>query len=233
MADYKPEPDVLEVLSRSTCEGDALFLPKGQLERGLYTRVDKALTNAGGRWNRAARAHIFPTDAATKLATILDTGVAVDEKKRDQAFFSPPLVAEMATVLAEVQGKSVLEPEAGKGAIVQACNLAGARSVFAIEINPLHRDDLIRCAIGVRIADFLTVEPHDPLYDRVVMNPPFTKNQDIQHVEHALRFVKPKGVLVSVMFAIQQRKGFQRLVETYRPRIIELERGLFKDSLSQ
>ena len=41
--------------------------------------------------------------------------------------------------------------------------------------------------------------PKAPGYDRVVMNPPFAKQQDISHVEHALRFLRPGGLLVSVM----------------------------------
>ena len=50
--------------------------------------------------------------------------------------------------------------------------------------------------------DFLSMEPEDYLgncYDRVIMNPPFSNQQDIKHVNHALKFLKDDGVLVSVM----------------------------------
>ena len=49
-------------------------------------------------------------------------------------------------------------------------------------------------------ADFLEVMPN-PIYDRVVMNPPFSRQADIMHVLHALQFLKPGGLLVSVMAA--------------------------------
>jgi len=52
----------------------------------------------------------------------------------------------------------------------------------------------------VTTADFLTVSP-EPVYDRVIMNPPFAGKADVAHVQHALRFLKPGGVLVSVMSA--------------------------------
>ena len=62
------------------------------------------------------------------------------------------------------------------------------------------------------------------------MNPPFTKNQDIAHVSHALKFLAPNGILVSLMMPNQTRKGFQELVAKYDPEIIEVERGAFKES---
>ena len=43
--------------------------------------------------------------------------------------------------------------------------------------------------------------PPEPFYDRVVMNPPFARQDDIRHVTHAMRFLKDGGRLVSVMAA--------------------------------
>ncbi|EOT15910.1 hypothetical protein L346_02662 [Pseudomonas aeruginosa MSH-10] len=39
----------------------------------------------------------------------------------------------------------------------------------------------------------------DSGYDRIVMNPPFSKGRDIQHVQHAYSLLKPGGRLVAVM----------------------------------
>ena len=50
----------------------------------------------------------------------------------------------------------------------------------------------------VTCMDFLETTP-EPVYDRVIMNPPFTRGADAKHVLHALGFVKPGGLLVSVM----------------------------------
>ncbi len=84
--------------------------------------------------------------------------------------------------------------------------------------------------------DFLTVQP-EPVYDRVIMNPPFCRQADIKHVTHALRFLKPNGgLLVSVMSAgvtFRQNKlttDFRQLVEERGGVIEKLPEGSFKAS---
>ncbi|MEU9602731.1 hypothetical protein AB0E06_38820 [Streptomyces sp. NPDC048109] len=69
----------------------------------------------------------------------------------------------------------------------------------------------------VQVADFLTV-PATPCYDRVLMNPPFTRGTDMAHVTHALRFLTPDGLLVSVMSWVvteqtRSTAAFRQLVE--------------------
>ena len=232
MADAVLETDVIDVLSRAECFGSSLRLPPGQLDRKLYERVDKALRNAGGLWNKKAKAHIFPTDAQPKLIAMLGTGVSIDEKKRDQAFFTPRELAAHVASIADVRGHNVLEPSAGWGAIAEACWLAGAACVDCIEINPENETRLTGLG-DVFIADFLSVRPADldkEPYERIVMNPPFTKNQDIAHVRHALKWLKPGGVLVAIMLNNQTRKGFVDLNVEYDPEIEEIDRGAFKES---
>lgn len=102
MADVVLTDEVKEVLSRATVDGNVLYLPEGQLDRKLYEAVNKALTNAGGKWKTRV-GHVFPTDAGAKLAAMLGSGVSVDEKKRDQAFFTPPRIANR---VAEISGRS-------------------------------------------------------------------------------------------------------------------------------
>ncbi len=52
----------------------------------------------------------------------------------------------------------------------------------------------------VKVADFLAIDP-EPVYDRVLMNPPFAAKADIHHVTHALKFLRPGGLLVAIMGA--------------------------------
>jgi 16S rRNA G1207 methylase RsmC len=54
--------------------------------------------------------------------------------------------------------------------------------------------------VTVTQADFLTIDP-TPIYDIVAMNPPFARQDDIRHVAHAAKFLKPGGYLASVMSA--------------------------------
>lgn len=231
MADAIIDTDVRDVLSRAECAGVALRLPP-ELDRKMYERVNKALVNAGGKWNKSAKAHIFPSDAQPKLIAMLGSGVSVDEKKRDQAFFTPPDLADLVVDYADVRGCDVLEPSAGRGALVAACIKAGAARVYAIEQNKEYAQSIDGAAGMYSGYDFLVLTElwGGRLFNRIVMNPPFTRNQDIKHVTHALKFLAPNGVLVSLMMPSQQRKGFQQIVDAYEPEIIEVDRGAFKES---
>lgn len=220
--------DVIDVLRRSTTRDNVLILPEGQLDRSLYERVNKALANAGGKWKRGT-GHVFASDAAPKLAAMLDTGISIDEKKRDQAFFTPPALAQQVVELADVRGHDVLEPSAGEGALADTCMQGGASQVFCIELNPERARVLESKGYVTTQADFLTLSV-DEYFSRVVTNPPFTKNQDIDHVRHALRYLAPKGILVAIMFGNQERKGFKAIVDDYDAEVIEVERGAFREA---
>ena len=94
----------------------------------------------------------------------------------------------------------VLEPSAGGGNI--ALLAAQHASVDCIEIQP-HLADTLRasgCYRNVWTADFLDRTPN-PIYDYVLMNPPFDRDRDVDHVTHALEFLKPDGLLLAVMSA--------------------------------
>lgn len=229
MADQIIQDDVRDVLSRAECFGSALRLPPGQLDRELYGRVDKALRNAGGKWNKTAKAHIFTSDAQPKLLAMLGTGVAVDERKLFQTFFTPAPVARQVAAIADVAGHVVLEPSAGRGALADACWQAGAADIHCFEVNSDYVDELLAKEYPTTHGDFLHFQPNQK-YTRIVMNPPFTGNQDIAHVKHALKWLEPGGVLVAIMLNNQTRKGFVDLNVEYEPEIEELERGAFSES---
>lgn len=188
---------VLSVLSLSRIQGNILILPPEQLDRDLYEDVNEVLKKAGGKWKRG-HGHVFPFDPKAKIAAMLDQGVAVDEKQKFQAFYTPPELATKLVSWADVRGKVVLEPSAGLGAIVNACLTAGARSVYPIEINPECQSALIGRNRYCTIADFLTCD-FDLLVDRVVMNPPFAYGQYLKHIARAMKWLKQGGRLVSVM----------------------------------
>lgn len=223
--------EVKDVLRRATTHQNVLILPPGQLERGLYEKVDKALKNAGGKWKRGT-GHVFPSDAAPKLAAMLGSGVSIDERKRDQAFFTPDDLAEAVAGMANVKGHEVLEPSAGRGALADACMAQGAISVSCFELNPEYAQELRRKRYREVIeGDFLEFSPaKDARYSRIVLNPPFTKNQDIKHVRHALKWLAPGGILVAIMLNNPTRPQFAALVAEYDPETEELERGVFKES---
>ncbi len=166
------------------------------------------------------------------------------------AFWSPPAVVERLLEEAGIQPSylmadhhrrpilSVLEPSAGSGNIARAVANNG-HSVDCVEIQETHIDALRRAiTIGVvRCADFLDMQPAVMgLYDRVIMNPPFDRGLDIDHVNHALKFLKPGGLLVAVMSAgVEFREdkktvAFRAMIERFRGRITDLPPGSFQES---
>ncbi len=191
--------DVLNVLAASTVNGKALDLPAGQLDRKLYEQVAKTIKAAGGAWNKKARTHLFPFDAADVVDAMLLTGEVT--RPQDFGYFpTPPPVVGCILDLADLEsGMRVLEPSAGRGAIAGPVAARG-HDVDCIELLDENAAAIKKAgfAASVTVGDFLELTP-DPAYPRVLMNPPFARQADIHHVLHAHRFLAPGGLLVSVM----------------------------------
>lgn len=229
MSDARITPEVADVLRRSTITGNVLVLPE-QLDRPTYEAVNKVLVNSGGRWKRG-KGHVFESDPRPRLGLALESGVAVDEKKKFQAFYTPQGLAARVVSLANVNGCVVLEPSAGEGALALECQRAGAEAIVCVEINGVATRKLAERGLLYAHADFLVLKPSDlGEFDRVVMNPPFSKNQDVRHVAHALKFLKSGGVLVAIMSPNTQRKAFDELLSAGRSEVFEVPEGAFAES---
>jgi len=196
----KIDDATLAVLSSATIEDNAIFLNCGQLDRKQYVEVNKVLEAMGGKWNRKTRGHIFPDNPSDKLEALILTGEY--DKPADYGYFPTPmdLVDSMITLAELTPDMVVLEPSAGRGAIAErVARIVGYDNVHCFELLPDNCEALMEYGfMKTECCDFLSVEPK-PLYDRVIMNPPFAKQQDIEHVAHALKCLKPGGRLVSIM----------------------------------
>lgn len=229
------DDETMTVLRASTVTETSVKLPAGQLARPLYAKVNKVLETAGGKWNRSAQAHTFTTDPRPALGLAVEKGAILDVKKATQAFYTPMGVARQVVAHASVEGKAVLEPSAGHGALADACMVAGARSVVCVESDPQSAHHLRRTfTFEVIEGDFLKQSPTQ--FDRVVMNPPFTAGQDIAHVTHAFQFLRPGGRLVAIMSpswqTAQNKKAtaFRSFVEQHGRVAEQVEAGAFKES---
>lgn len=226
----------LAVLSAATVEGNVLFLNSGQLDRKTYVMVDKVLKAMGGKWDRKAKGHVFQEDPTDKLEDVLLTG-SVSTHKEFGFFETPPNVVEMMLDFIEpVPGMLALEPSAGKGAIVQAlANILGKESVHCVEVNEERHAFLKKEGFPVGKADFLKVRP-EKRYSAVVMNPPFERQQDIDHVLYAFQFLKEGGRLAAVMGAgvlFRENKKtvkFREWLDEVGGDIEKLPEGSFKPS---
>jgi type I restriction-modification system DNA methylase subunit len=100
-------------------------------------------------------------------------------------------------------------------------------------LNPRHREVLKEAGLKVKGDDFLEFEGS---YDRIVANPPFTRQQDVDHVLHMYEILAKGGILVSVMSPSWQfrenkkSKGFRDFLEKNEAEVIELPEGTFKES---
>lgn len=195
------EQDVLAVLSNLdlTISNGARIVEK--LDRPLYMRVNKALEALGGKWNRKTAAHVFGTDPGPLIEDAILTGQVIRLKQEYDFFETPPPVIRQMLALAEIEDRmQVLEPSAGSGALADAVWREYRNcTIHCVEFED-KRAELLKARYPTKHADFMEVQP-DASYDRIVMNPPFSRQQDIDHVNHALRFLKPGGRLVAVMGA--------------------------------
>jgi predicted RNA methylase len=232
------DPEVAEILSGARCEGDLVTLTCGQLSRVLYVRVNDVLASLGGKWNRKRGGHVFQHDAAAILAEALGTGKYVNKQQENGAFDTPPELAEYVVRRADVQrGHRVLEPSAGVGRLATPCRNREA-DVHCVELDAERVGVLLRAGFVVAKGDFLATAP-TPIFDRVVMNPPFGQNGsqlDIDHVLHAYKFLKKGGKLVAIMsvgWTFRNNKNsreFQEFVSEHGGEWSENEDGAFKES---
>jgi predicted RNA methylase len=233
----KVPTSVLEVLDRAETDGPRLVLT-GTLDRRLYLDTAKVLEAAGGKWNRKARAHLFDGDAADAIESVILTGEVISAKQQFGYFPTPAPIVQQLLGYARIEpGMRVLEPSAGRGAIALAAANAGAH-VDCVEVQEQHAEAITaehHLDVTVIVADFLTTDPQ-PVYDRVVMNPPFARQDDIRHVMHAHQFLKPGGLVVAVMSNgvtfrnTPLNREFRALLAAEGGELHQLPDGAFKES---
>jgi hypothetical protein len=163
-------------------------------------------------------------------------------------FPTPDALAEKVVNEANLYSETplrILEPSAGTGQLASRAakpvpwgwreNATEVQHrVDVVEVQP----ELVRGLEGgpyarVLCREFLAMAP-EPVYDRVVMNPPFDRLRDVDHVHHALRFLRPGGRLVAIMSQSaefsEQRKAvaFRAEVEAWGGTWRDLPEGSFR-----
>lgn len=171
-----------------------------------WAAVKKVMIAIGGTWVKgktsATGGFVFAddVDAAEVVRLARSSGEILDPNQYD-CFFTPKALASHVVASAFIRaGMGVLEPSAGQGALALAVREAvpGAK-LLCVEILPRNREVLRSYGFfNYQEPDFMAL-PQTPTYDRVVMNPPFSKRQDIAHVRHAHGFLRPGGRLSAIM----------------------------------
>lgn len=91
----------------------------------------------------------------------------------------------------------VLEPSCGDGRILDELKARKCRS-FGIEVHAGRAAEARAKGHSVLTGNFLE-QPAREDFDIVVMNPPFSGRHYVKHVRHALKFLKPGGLLISIL----------------------------------
>ena len=231
------EQEVLNILTNSKVFNGVLFLPPEKLERKLYQKVNMVLTQIGGKWDRKKGGHVFDDDPADAIDEILLTGKVTDKKKEYQFFPTPHKIAKEICEMAEITSQcDCLEPSAGTGGIADVILNYSPKSLTVIEFDESNdrylRGKYNQCITG---QDFLTWETKEK-FDRIVMNPPFSKKQDMKHILRAWELLKPKGILVSILspspFYCNDKlsQEFREFLDKNNAIIRDFEEGEFKES---
>lgn len=134
-----------------------------------------------------------------------ETGEKPDKKKastdvsKDLQFYPTPRKV-IDTILKSVniqKGDKVLEPSCGDGAILDVLRENGF-ICRGIEYDTGRAMRSRAKGHPVLIANFLECEPAHHC-DYVIMNPPFAGQHYLKHIDHAMRFLKPNGILIAVL----------------------------------
>lgn len=182
-----------------------------------------------------------PVEKSTKekiesqIAALVGMNVGIDFHNTPTA-----LADRMAQDLDVDPGMTVLEPSAGVGHLADAVReVCPTSCITTNEISHTLREILVLKGYTPEAFDFMDF-PGEPLYDRVIMNPPFSKKspvgwQDIAHVRRAYQLLKPGGRLVAISSIGPFQRGdtqsieFKEWVEAnglWEP----LDPGMFNDS---
>lgn len=168
----------------------------------------------------------------------LQGGQKINAQKETQFFATPqPIAQSLCEAAGPIRGLRVLEPSAGDGAIADIAKEMGAAEIVTIESYNVNAIKLRSKGYSPIEKDFLQVKPDDiGQFDVIVANPPFSKNQDIDHVMHMLHFLKPGGSL-SVIMSTAWLDGLQKkhqefidCIATHGVTPINIKAGAFSES---
>jgi predicted RNA methylase len=226
-------------LSKCTLNNNVLILPKEPLAN--YANLRKTLLNAGAAYKK--NTFVFPNDAKPYIERLMG-GESVNIKKEFQFFATPAKIAEeMAAFIMtgfDPVTMKILEPSAGQGALVNAClahDFKNEMIVHGFELMDVNRNVLSKIENFVLLGnDFLTEATPDQQFERVIANPPFSKNQDIDHIRKMYEVCKSGGRIVTIASnswrtgSQKKQIEFREWLDSLNATVEDIEAGEFKES---
>lgn len=228
--------DLVESISKMAVNGNRLELPQDE-HFSNYPLVKKTLVKAGGKYKKGG--FVFDGKDPGEVKQKLCGGEVINDKKEFQFFATPHKLAYRLVEMAEVTpSHKWLEPSAGRGAISDILREISEDGTV-VELMPENAQILKDKGYKNSIyGDFLSQKGISG-FDRIVANPPFTKNQDIDHIKHMYMLLADGGVLVSVsslswkLGSQSKQIEFSTWLDEIGAEVEELPRGTFKESGTQ
>ncbi|MGV8136465.1 MAG: N-6 DNA methylase [Mangrovibacterium sp.] len=229
---------VTDILSQCAVDGLIVKLPAGQLDRNDYLEVKKALELIGGKWKGGkVSGFVFKEDPSDYLSQLCQ-GEKINLKKEFQFFGTPDALADRLVELAEIEPEhSVLEPSAGQGSLINAIHrVYPDMFVDCYELMYLNRSFLEKLPYTNILGSDFIKEEKEIIYDRIIANPPFSKNQDIQHVAEMYSRLADGGRVVSIMSnhwrhaSGKKEEAFKKFTEDLGADVYDIEEGAFRES---
>jgi protein-L-isoaspartate O-methyltransferase len=175
-----------------------------RLQKAGIQNADELLT-AIAEFDALRERAVIPPD--TRTAQIRDLTYKAQMMQSGDIQFSPlGLVENLLAAVSLNKESRVLEPEAGSGCIADAVRKITPH-VDCVEVNYDLRKLLELKGHRLIGDDFLELAPQ-PVYDAVLMNPPFSA--EWKHIRHAYDFLRPGGTLVSVCPDRGMDSGFRK-----------------------
>ena len=144
-------------------------------------------------------------------------------------FFPTPdnIIDTMLEYASIEDGMTILEPSAGIGSIADRIIIRGYKvDITCVEVNHSLAKIIALKGHNVVQDDILSIKGATNIFDKVIMNPPFEKGQDMEHVRHCYdNFLKKGGTLVSIMSTGVMNNSTKKYVE-FRE-WVEKEAGVF------
>ena len=230
---------VEEILKHCTLEDNVLKLPQVQFNKKSYAEAKKWIEEAGGSWKGGkVQGFIFPFNPE-RVFSILNEGKRCNLAQDFQFFETPSDVADWLVMLAGGihEHDKVLEPSAGRGALVRAIHRSCPDAVVdCYEMMPENKELLLRLGGINIIGDDFTKSTIGKKYTKIIANPPFSGNQDIRHVRMMYDMLEQGGTLASITsahweFAEEKTcRDFRKWLEDVGGAKYEIESGAFKES---
>lgn len=227
-----------DVLKQCTLVDNVLKLPNIQLSSNTYNKVKQCILEAGGSWvGGKTQGFSFPFNA-DRVFSSLKEGKRCDLKGDFQFFETPENLCDQVVGLLPKtipSNAKVLEPSAGRGALIKAFHKVFDNNVDCFELMPENVEFLKKLdgcdLIG---SDFMSCS--NRTYDIIVANPPFCGNQDIKHLRKMYELLNEGGCVVCITSShwdfAQEKEcvDFRDWIKLVGAEVLDIDAGAFKKS---